>query len=133
MYKIGELAAACKVKPDTLRFYEKNGLLHPANRSDKGYRIYSDDDAQQLRFILRAKAMGFSLSDIRELLNIEASRSDWACADVKGMVEAKVQELQTKIDEMTRLRDSLQELADACCGGPESAIHCSILDTLETK
>ena len=133
MQRIGELAGACGIKPDTLRFYEKNGLLNPVNRSPKGYRLYSEEDAQQLRFILRAKAMGFSLSDIRELLNIEASRSDWVCADVKGMVEAKVGELQTKIDEMIRLRDSLQTLADACCGGAESAIHCSILDTLETK
>ncbi|TKB51319.1 Zn(2+)-responsive transcriptional regulator [Ferrimonas sediminicola] len=133
MYRIGELATACEVTADTLRFYEKNGLLSPSSRSDKGYRLYTDEDARHLKFILRAKAMGFSLTEISELLNIEASRSDWACADVKGMVEAKAAELQRKIDEMTRLRDSLQELADACCGGPESAIHCSILDTLETK
>ncbi|WP_028110071.1 MULTISPECIES: Zn(2+)-responsive transcriptional regulator [Ferrimonas] len=133
MYRIGELATACEVTADTLRFYEKNGLFSPSSRSDKGYRLYTEEDARHLKFILRAKAMGFSLTEIRELLNIEASRSDWACADVKGMVEAKAAELQRKIDEMTRLRDSLQELADACCGGPESAIHCSILDTLETK
>lgn len=133
MFRIGELAARCGITTDTLRFYEKNGLLSPALRSESGYRLYSEEDARHLTFILRAKGMGFSLSEIQELLNIETNRADWVCADVKAVVEAKAHALQQKIDDMTRLRDALQELADACCGGPESAISCSILDTLETE
>lgn len=133
MFRIGELAAACEITTDTLRFYEKNGLLSASARSEKGYRLYTEENAKHLRFILRAKRMGFSLTEIRELLSIELSRSDWACADVKGMVEAKAEALQHKIDDMTRLRDALQDLADACCGGQESAESCSILDNLEAN
>lgn len=133
MYRIGELAQRHEIKPDTLRYYEKHGLLSPSGRSDSGYRLYNDNDEVKLRFILRAKAVGFSLAQIRELLAIDASRTKWACQDVKGIVENKVAELERKIAELTQFRDSLQQLADACCGGPESAEHCSILEALEVQ
>ncbi len=133
MYRIGELAQRHEIKPDTLRYYEKHGLLSPSGRSDSGYRLYNDNDEVKLRFILRAKAVGFSLAQIRELLAIDASRAKWACQDVKGIVENKVAELERKIAELTQFRDSLQQLADACCGGPESAEHCSILEALEVQ
>ncbi|SHH97546.1 Zn(2+)-responsive transcriptional regulator [Ferrimonas marina] len=133
MYKIGELAQAYQLKADTLRYYEKNGLLSPSGRSDSGYRLYSEDDALKLRFILKAKAVGFSLTEVQELLTIDENRAQWACQDVKGLVEAKVAQLEIKMAELTRFRDSLQELADACCGGSESAEHCSILDALEVQ
>nr|WP_035387087.1 Zn(2+)-responsive transcriptional regulator [Ferrimonas senticii] len=133
MYRIGELAKLNQINADTLRYYEKNGLLKPSGRSASGYRVYNDADAQQLRFILRAKAIGFSLTEIQELLEIDHNRAQWACQDVKGMVEAKAVLIQTKIDELVQFRDSLQHLADACCGGPESAEHCSILDALEAN
>ncbi|GAA4887469.1 Zn(2+)-responsive transcriptional regulator [Ferrimonas pelagia] len=133
MFRIGELARQYQIKADTLRYYEKNGLLAPSERSASGYRLYSHADAVKLRFILKAKAVGFSLAEIQELLTIEANRSQWACQDVKGMVESKVAQLEVKMAELTRFRDSLQELADACCGGPESAENCSILDALEVR
>jgi MerR family Zn(II)-responsive transcriptional regulator of zntA len=133
MYRIGELASLCEVKADTLRFYEKHGLLAPSMRSDSGYRLYSRDDAARLKFILRAKAVGFSLNEITELLSIELNKSDWACADVKGMVDDKLAQVSARIAELAVFRDSLQRLSDACCGGPESAEHCSILEALETN
>ncbi|MBY5923135.1 Zn(2+)-responsive transcriptional regulator [Ferrimonas balearica] len=133
MYRIGELAQRFEIKTDTLRYYEKHGLLSPSGRSDSGYRLYNDEDEVKLRFILRAKAVGFSLAQIQELLVIDASRAKWACQDVKGIVEKKVVELEQKIAELTQFRDSLQQLADACCGGPESAEHCSILEALEVR
>ncbi|QSX30420.1 Zn(2+)-responsive transcriptional regulator [Shewanella cyperi] len=133
MYRIGELADLCEVKADTLRFYEKHGLLSPSMRSDSGYRLYSSEDAARLRFILRAKAVGFTLSEITELLSIELNKADWACADVKGMVDVKLEQVSARIAELSAFRDSLQRLSDACCGGPESAMHCSILEALETN
>lgn len=133
MYRIGELAKQYQINADTLRYYEKNGLLTPTERSASGYRVYNDNDAKQLRFILRAKSVGFSLTEIQELLNIESNRAQWACQDVKGMVEAKAEVIQARIDELVNFRNSLQELAHACCGGPESAEHCSILDSLEAS
>ncbi|ASJ98722.1 MULTISPECIES: Zn(2+)-responsive transcriptional regulator [Shewanella] len=133
MYRIGELAKQCEVKADTLRFYEKHGLLSPSMRSDSGYRLYTEHDAERLRFILRAKAVGFTLSEITELLSIDLDKSNWACADVKGMVDIKLANVEEKIAELNHFRVSLQRLSDACCGGPESAEHCSILEALESN
>ncbi len=133
MYKIGELAQLCDVKADTLRFYEKHGLLSPSMRTESGYRMYSSDDAERLRFILRAKAVGFTLNEITELLSIELDKSNWACADVKGMVDSKLVQVEAKLSELNQFRDSLKSLSDACCGGPESAEHCSILEALESS
>ncbi|RTR40376.1 Zn(2+)-responsive transcriptional regulator [Shewanella canadensis] len=133
MYRIGELAKLCEVKADTLRFYEKHGLLAPSSRSDSGYRLYSESDAERLRFILRAKAVGFTLAEITELLSIELDKSNWACADVKGLVDSKLAQVNEKISELNHFQVSLQRLSDACCGGPESAEHCSILEALESN
>ncbi|WP_445945336.1 Zn(2+)-responsive transcriptional regulator [Shewanella sp.] len=132
MYRIGELAAQCDIKADTLRFYEKHGLLAPSSRSDAGYRLYNDHDKARLSFIIRAKAVGFSLNEIAELLSIELDKSNWACADVKGMVDSKLVQVQAKIQELSHFANSLQSLSNACCGGPESAEHCSILEALES-
>ncbi|WP_028767868.1 Zn(2+)-responsive transcriptional regulator [Shewanella fidelis] len=133
MYRIGELAQLCEVKADTLRFYEKHGLLSPSSRTDSGYRIYTEADAERLRFILRAKAVGFTLAEITELLSIELDKSNWACADVKGMVDDKLASVEAKIAELNHFQLSLQRLSQACCGGPESAEHCSILEALESN
>jgi MerR family Zn(II)-responsive transcriptional regulator of zntA len=133
MYRIGELAKECEVKADTLRFYEKHGLLSPSMRTEAGYRMYTDDDAERLRFILRAKAVGFTLAEITELLSIDLDKSNWACADVKGMVDVKLVNVEAKIAELNHFRVSLKRLSDACCGGPESAEHCSILEALESN
>ena len=133
MYRIGELAQLCEVKTDTLRFYEKHGLLSPSSRTDSGYRIYTEADAERLRFILRAKAVGFTLAEITELLSIELDKSNWACADVKGMVDDKLANVEAKIAELNHFQLSLQRLSQACCGGPESAEHCSILEALESN
>lgn len=133
MYRIGELAKVCEVKTDTLRFYEKHGLLAPSSRTESGYRIYTQTDADRLRFILRAKAVGFTLAEISELLSIELDKANWACADVKGLVDDKLSHVEQKIAELERFRRSLSSLSQACCGGPESAEHCSILEALETN
>jgi MerR family Zn(II)-responsive transcriptional regulator of zntA len=133
MYRIGELAQRYGLKTDTLRFYDKHGLLTPSSRSQSGYRIYTETDAECLGFILRAKAIGFSLTDIAELLSIELDKSSWACADVKEVVDIKLTDIEARITELNHFRVSLQRLSDACCGGPESAEHCSILGALESN
>ncbi|AGH81334.1 zinc-responsive transcriptional regulator [Psychromonas sp. CNPT3] len=133
MYRIGELAKRYQVKADTLRFYNKNGLLIPSSRSTSGYRLYTEHDAQRLSFILRAKEVGFSLTDIAELLSIELERDNWACMDVKGLVDSKLKDINNKIEELKCFKNSLQQLSNSCCGGPESALHCSILEALESN
>ena len=133
MYRIGELAKMCGVKADTLRFYEKHGLLAPSVRTESGYRIYTDIDADRLRFIIRAKEVGFTLNEISELLSIELNKSQWACADVKGLVDDKLLQIEQKIAQLNVFRTTLQSLSRACCGGAESAEHCTILEALESS
>ncbi|MCB5162798.1 Zn(2+)-responsive transcriptional regulator [Marinomonas algarum] len=132
MYRIGELAKAFEIKSDTLRFYEKQGLLAPSSRSSSGYRMYTEQDKQTLSFILRAKAVGFSLADIKSLLSIEVDKANSVCADVKALVNAKLTDIEVKMAELTRFHISLQRLADACCGSAKSAEHCTVLEALES-
>lgn len=129
--KIGELVQRFGVSVDTIRFYEKQGLLHPASRSAAGYRLYQQRDCDRLHFILRAKAAGFNLQQIRELLAIEDNKANWVCADVKDRVQAKILEIDQQIAELTQLRTVLAKLDRACCGGTVSATECSILATFE--
>jgi MerR family Zn(II)-responsive transcriptional regulator of zntA len=133
MYRIGELAKICDINNDTLRFYEKNALLIPSSRSESGYRLYTEKDKDTLQFILRAKGVGFTLADIRELLSIEVNKADNACADVKVLVDTKRYDVEKKIAELIRFQTSLKRLSDACCGGAESAEHCTILEALESN
>jgi MerR family Zn(II)-responsive transcriptional regulator of zntA len=133
MYRIGELARICDINSDTLRFYEKNALLTPSSRSESGYRLYTEKDKDTLQFILRAKGVGFTLADIRELLSIEVNKADKACADVKVLVDTKRYDVEKKIAELIRFQTSLKRLSDACCGGAESAEHCTILEALESN
>jgi len=133
MYRIGELAKLCKVKTDTLRFYDKQGLFAPSSRTEAGYRIYTKKDAERLRFILRAKAIGFTLLEISELLSVELDKSNKACADVKSLIDLKLADINEKIEQLNYFKSALQQLSNACCGGLESAEHCSILEALESK
>ncbi|PSV24314.1 MULTISPECIES: Zn(2+)-responsive transcriptional regulator [unclassified Photobacterium] len=131
MYLIGQLAKLCQVSSDTLRFYEKNDLLQPAGRSDSGYRLYSDDNLSRVKFILRAKAIGLSLEEIRELLDIRLEASQHSCAEVKAITQAKLDEVDMKIKELSRIRRALKKINDACCGHvDDDASHCSILEAL---
>ena len=128
--KIGELAKLANVSQDTLRFYEKHGLMQPTSRSEAGYRLYSPQDVHRIRFILSAKAVGFTLSEIHELLALEVTRDQASCEDVKQLVDEKILTVEQRIRELQRIQSSLQTLSDACCGGAEPATHCTILDTL---
>lgn len=130
MLKIGELAKRSNISIDTLRFYEKNDLISPDARTEAGYRLYAQDAIQKVDFILRAKQVGLSLTEIAELLAIKIEANSHSCAEVKLVVDNKRQEIESKITELQRFQQSLQDLSDSCCGGPESAKHCSILEAL---
>lgn len=129
--RIGEVARRSNIPIDTLRYYEKSGLIKEPPRSSAGYREYSEDILQYLNFIRRAKAVGFSLKECASLLAIFNSRDSHTCAEVKSQAEAKLVELEQQMAELKRIHQTLKDISDACCGGDESAIHCSILDSLE--
>ncbi len=130
LVKIGTLAQLAGVSTDTLRFYEKNGLLAPCSRNAAGYRLYSAREVQRIRFILSAKSVGFTLKEIHELLALEVRREQASCEDVKQLVDEKISVVRQRIAELQRIQGSLQILSDACCGGDEPASHCTILEAL---
>ena len=130
VYKIGALAKATGVTVETLRFYEKQGLLPEPYRSESGYRLYPASALNQVEFILRAKAVGFSLKDIAGLLDLEVNREQETCQTVKNFAEEKLAEIEAKIRELQQMRSALKQITDACCGGPLPASHCTILSAL---
>jgi len=129
--KIGEFANQLGVSTDTLRYYEKHNLLTPSNRTGSGYRDYGEADLKQMKFILRAKNVGFSLAEIKELLQIKFKKHQHSCHEVKDLTLQKRDLVAERIAELTRFHQSLSVLADKCCGGQEPADNCSILTTLE--
>jgi len=131
MMKIGEFASQLGVSTDTLRYYEKHKLLMPSRRTSAGYRDYCHSELKQMRFILRAKHVGFSLAEIKELLQIKFHKQQHSCNEVKELTIQKRDLIAQRIDELTRFHQSLTILADTCCGGKKPANNCSILSTLE--
>ena len=129
--RIGELAKLTDTNNETLRFYESKGLLPEPKRTPAGYRLYGDAAVEQVKFIMRAKKMGFSLSEISELLSLKVEKQDATCGEVKELAEQKLEVIQTKINELYRMQTALQHITDACCGGAESATMCTILNALD--
>jgi MerR family mercuric resistance operon transcriptional regulator len=126
---IGQLARRAGVGVETVWFYERQGLLEEPARLEFGYRQYPEQAIARLRFIKRAKELGFTLREIGELL---ALRQDPGTdtADVKRQAEAKIADIDSRIRDLQRTRQALIKLADACPGkGPLSA--CPILEALE--
>lgn len=113
--KIGALAQQADVGIDTIRYYEREGVIPLPLRRESGYREYGDGDVARLRFVRRAKQLGFTLPEIRDLMDLTASASD-DMAGLKVRAQAKVDDVNSRIDELTRVRDALQLLVTACPG-----------------
>ena len=126
-FNIGHLAKQAGVGIDTVRFYERNGLLPPAARAASGYRRYGEAQLQRLHFIRRAKELGFSLDDIRELLSLSERR---AVAEIKTQAADKLRDLEARIADLQRIQRGLKALVDACPGQGDAA-HCPILNALQ--
>ena len=126
--RIGELAKTTGIGIDAIRFYERHGLLPEPKRRESGYRTYAVDDVHLLQFIARAKQLGFSLQEIRELLEL-SNALDTDVASVKAATEKKLQDVERRWAEMTRIRDGLRTLIERCPGhgSPED---CPILGAL---
>ena len=131
MLKISELAQRTGLSAHTLRFYEKNGLIHASDRSEAGYRYYSDADVRRAEFVKTARNIGFSLEDIGQLLSIRVNKDSHSCQEVTDITRHKLEEVNQKIEELRSMQSTLGILLDSCCGGPENATHCSILEALE--
>lgn len=125
---ISRLAREAGVGIDTVRYYERAGLLPEPPRRASGYRDFPAATVQRLNFIRRAKALGFSLEEIRELLQLSADRGR-GVAGVKASAEAKLRLVDERIAELQRMRDGLSELVRACPGHGELQA-CPILNAL---
>ena len=126
--KIGELARRADVPVDTVRYYEREGLIPPPIRRASGYRDYVDADVDRLRFMRRAKGLGFTLQEIRELLSLTAmSGADMAA--LNAQTQAKLRDVEERIHALTRIREALQSLVTAC-PGHGALDRCPILAAL---
>ena len=123
---IGQLAKRAGVAIDTVRYYERNRLLAPAGRLASGYRRYGEAELKRLRFIRRAKTLGFSLADIRALLSLSDERN---VTKIRRAAEAKLNDIERRIAELERIGDGLRKLV-AACPGHGRAEACPILNAL---
>ena len=131
MLKISELAAKTGLSSHTIRFYEKHDLIRASERSEAGYRFYNDSDIRRAEFVKAARNIGFSLEDISQLLSIRVDKSSHSCQEVTDITQHKLDEVNEKISELESMQNTLQILLKSCCGGPEKATHCSIIEALE--
>lgn len=127
--KIGELAQRAGVGIDTVRYYERQGLLPPPVRQASGYRSYVASDVDRLRFVRRAKALGFTLQEIRDLLSLSGRRED-DMGSLKAAATGKLADVEAKLAELTRIRDGLRTLVQSC-PGHGALEQCPILHALD--
>jgi DNA-binding transcriptional MerR regulator len=125
MHKIGEVTKTLGIPADTLRYYEKIGLLPPVHRHS-GIRFYSPKDLSRLRFIKRAQKMGFSLDEIAQLLSFRENPQQ-ARPQVRQLAHTKLSDVRHRVAELTHLQDELTLLLNLCGSSPEG---CPILDSL---
>lgn len=124
---IGRLAKATGTKVETVRWYEKVGLIAPPRRTDANYRVYSMGDLARLSFIRRARNLGFSLDQVRALIEISDQR-DGDCGTVDALASEHLEEIDRKIADLTALRGELAGVIASCRGG--SVANCRILESL---
>jgi DNA-binding transcriptional MerR regulator len=132
---IGQLAKLAGVRPDTVRFYEREGLLPRPERSAAGYRVYDQAAVKRLRFIRRAQTLGFSLDEIRHILSLRG-RGKETCRCVIIMAQATLAETEEKLKELQRFRDALEaNLArwqqSSKQGGPIAAEFCTLIESMQ--
>lgn len=125
--KIGELARATGTKAETIRYYEREGILPAADRTGSNYRDYSPDHLAALTFVRRARELGFGMAQVRRLLALSDS-ADKPCGDVDRLVEEQIAEIDRKIADLTALRGELDGMLGAC--DAERIGECRIVESL---
>jgi MerR family mercuric resistance operon transcriptional regulator len=126
--KIGEAAAASGCHLETIRYYERVGLLAKAKRRSNGYREYRKEEVERLRFIARGRELGFSLEEIRTLLRL-SERKDMSCEEVDRLARQQLADVQSRIDELQRMARELKRTIESCVR--QSCGECAILGALQ--
>jgi MerR family mercuric resistance operon transcriptional regulator len=131
IFTIGELARQANVHVETLRYYERRGLIPKPQRTVSNYRVYSPENLRRVKFIKQAQGLGFSLKEINKLLALRATPRA-RCADVRRYATHKIEDIDAKIRSLARMRKTLEKLLDECSSkGPVT--HCPILESLESE
>ena len=125
--RIGELAQACEVSRDTLRFYERERLLPRPSRTSSGYRVYRPEDAARVRFVRRAQAMGLALDDIRELLELKSLKTPDQCRRVASRLRMRVAAVEGKIADLQAFRAELLKALKRCEKAIERKECCPVV------
>ena len=128
---IGRLAERGGVNLETVRYYEREGLMLPPPRKSSGHRAYSLNAIRRLRFIRRCQELGFSLGEIKELLALRRAPEE-PCADVIRQIDVKTEEVERKIAQLRAIRRALRRLKDSCEGTCQIS-ECPILENLDTE
>jgi len=128
-YTAGKLAKAVGVNIQTVRFYDRKGVLKPTSRTEAGYRVYDAEGLKRLKFIIQAKELGFSLTEIKDLLSLRV-RSVQTCDRVRSKAKAKLEDIQKKIAHLRKLEKTLKNLIGDCENRVVSE-QCPILERME--
>ncbi len=128
--KIGQVSAASGCQIETIRYYERIGLLKAPARTEAGYRHYTDADVDRLRFVARGRALGFSLEEIASLLRL-AQDEGLSCDDVDRLARAHLADVQQRVGDLLRIQEELQRTIEGCRGTQRS--QCSILQALQMR
>jgi DNA-binding transcriptional MerR regulator len=128
---IGKLAKIVHVSADSIRYYEKEGLISPAQKSDAGYRLYTEEAVRRLNFIKHAQKCGLSLSEVGELLELKR-RGDSCCNDVRTLAIQKKLQIEAKINALKAMSCALNNLIETCTDDTKPLDECPILTALET-
>ncbi len=129
-YTIGKVATRLAVSSDTLRHYEKNGLLKPISRTKAGYRLYNEDIVYRVRFIKQAQSCGLMLSDIRQLLTLKHSDNS-CCKDVRNLTIDMKLRIEHKLTTLQAMSKALNGLIEDCNGDELPIDNCTILEALQ--
>ena len=131
-YTIGHAAKAAGVNIETLKYYERRGLLPEPPRSSGNYRLYPDESVRIVRFVKRAQELGFTLNEIRELLALRDGGDSAGCADVRSQAGRKLRDIKSKIRSLRTMQEALSRLV-AQCSGEGPVTRCPILEALEPE
>jgi len=128
---IGKVARLAEIGVETVRFYEREGLINKPPRREAGYRQYPEETVHRLRFIRRAKKLGFTLKEIKELFALRFE-PETTCEDIRHRAEAKIGDIEEKIRTLKRMRETLMKLTLACSGNSPVSM-CPILEAMEEE
>ena len=124
---IGKLAQAAGVGVETIRFYERKGLIKRPVKRDGGFRYYNADEAARIQFVKRAQALGFTLREVKELLELQSKRKITG-AEVKEKADEKIKEIRRKVSDLKQMEVSLTKLSEVCGEGEQAIRECRVFD-----